>query len=298
MHPVARRLLAWYAQNKRDLTWRKTRDPYRIFISELMLQQTQVDRVLPKYKAFIRRFRTWKALADATTSDVINAWAGLGYNRRALYAREAAKHVVAYGVPFDGSYWLRLKGVGPYMAAALTEFVNGKRALVIDTNIRRVIGRVALERPYPVPLDDPRILNALERITPTSIAHRDFPQAAMDLANAICHSRVPECAHCPLRTECLASKKFLSGDVPVKRRTPKTERVHAEKRFPDRIYRGRILAWVRTHGPTKIDALGLAIDKTFDRIADLDWLHAMVGRLIKDGLLVRRRGDIISLPRS
>ena len=163
MHPVARRLLAWYALHKRDLPWRKTRDPYRIFVSELMLQQTQVDRVLPKYRAFIGRFRTWRSLADAKTSDLIHAWAGLGYNRRALYARDAAKHVIAYGVPVEETYWRRLKGVGPYMAAALTEFANGKRALVIDTNIRRVIGRVALGRPYPGPADDPRILRALER---------------------------------------------------------------------------------------------------------------------------------------
>lgn len=263
-----------------------------------MLQQTQVDRVIPKYRAWLKIFPTWKSLSTAKTSDLIHAWAGLGYNRRALYARDAARAVVASETPHNEKEWRKLKGVGPYVAAALTEFVNHRRAIVIDTNIRRVVGRIFLGKPFPSLTDDARIRSTLEKITPKDKRHRDLPQACMDFANAVCLPRTPKCAACPLQTRCKASTLFLSGR-PVQRPTKRvTERIHTEKKFPDRIYRGRILALVRTDGPTNISTLGYRVDQTFDRIADSDWLRAMVDRLIKDGLLVELRRNVIALPGS
>jgi A/G-specific adenine glycosylase len=298
MHDATRALLRWYRAHQRDLPWRTTRDPYHIFVSELMLQQTQVDRVIPKFQTFLKTFPSWTALANATTADLIHAWAGLGYNRRALYARAAAKHVVAHGVPTTEIEWRALKGVGPYMAAALTEFVNHTRALVIDTNIRRVVGRLMLGVPYPSPTDDKQILKALDTLTPEQKYHWDVPQAFMDLANAVCFSSTPNCSVCPLQKECRSATKFLSSRPPTKPKRISTERIHRDKPFPDRIYRGRLLTLVREHGHVQLSAVGMRIDANFDAIADRDWLRALASRLAKDGLLIIGRGDTLSLPNS
>ncbi len=302
MEAVTRRLLAWYDAHGRMLPWRRTRNPYRIFISELMLQQTQVDRVLPIFRAWLRRFPSWRSLANASTRDLIHAWAGLGYNRRALYAREAARDVIKRDVPKGVEAWRRLKGVGPYMASALAEFVDHQRAIVIDTNVRRVVGRLAGGIPDPTPNDDPRIGRALERITPIRRRHWDVPQAFMDLANAVCTPRTPDCAQCPLRADCQARKKFGDGLINMNRgkrkMTSKTERIHEGKSSPDRIYRGRILALIRTRGKRTISQIGHAVDENYDPISDLEWIRAMCTRLVKDGLLVQSTGDILSLPHS
>jgi A/G-specific adenine glycosylase len=296
--PRIQKLLGWYARNGRDLPWRKTRDAYRIFMSELMLQQTQVDRVISLYRAWLKTFPTWKTLANANTSELIHAWAGLGYNRRALFAREAARTVVEKGVPSDEEGWRQLKGVGPYMAAALTEFVNAKRAVVIDTNVRRVAGRLLLGEPYPTPAEDSKLRAALERVTPTSPRHRDLPQAFMDLGSLICKPDKPACAICPLRDLCKAAPLFLNGHAKKPKRKGPTERIHAEKKYPDRIYRGRILAYIRTHGPTSSQALGPQIDPSYDAIADLSWVQAMCERLISDGFLTQTRNGKLSLSTS
>jgi A/G-specific adenine glycosylase len=298
MDPSVKKLLAWYGRFRRDLPWRKTRDPYRIFVSELMLQQTQVERVVPKYRAWIRRFPTWKDLTRAKTTDLIRAWAGLGYNRRALYAREAALTVVERGVPTNEEEWRALKGVGPYMAAALAEFANHKRAIVLDTNVRRVAGRLFHGIPFPHADDDSNILRSLERTTPQTGAHWNLPQAFMDLATAVCFVRSPQCSVCPLRNDCKAAKLFLTGHAGTKPKRKVTERIHQEKRWPDRIYRGRILTWIMRRGPTKIVALGPKIDDSFDEITDSGWLRAMAGRLVKDGLLTLSYGGTLSLPKS
>ena len=302
MDPRVTPLLRWYRANRRDLPWRKTRDGYRIFMSELMLQQTQVDRVIPLYENWLKKFPSWSSLAEASTSDLLHNWAGLGYNRRALYAREAARQVVERGEPKTEEGWRSLKGVGPYMAAALSEFVNHKRAIVIDTNVRRVAGRLLLGLAYPALSDDKRITRALEKATPTSGAHWDVPQAFMDLANSTCHAKIPDCANCPLQKICKARPKFsntrLAETIKTKPRKQVTERMHAEKKFPDRIYRGRILALVRKEELVTLKTLGSRIDETFDPIADADWLRAMAQRLAKDGLIILRAGDTLSLPHS
>lgn len=295
---LIRRLLRWYRTHKRNLPWRRTRDAYRLFISELMLQQTQVDRVIPKYRDWLRRFPTWNAAANATSADLIRAWAGLGYNRRALYVRDAARVVTAHGVPRTEEAWRRLKGVGPYAAAALAMFVNRKPAVVIDTNIRRVAGRAFLGRPFPENRDDAGITRALRRSLPETGAFWDIPQAFMDLGSSVCTVRSPSCSICPLQGVCRSAPRF-SGTKPPKKITGKTrESRHLDKRHPDRIYRGRILSWIREHGPTGLHDIGPNIDPDYRKRADHAWLSAMVERLAKDGLLYRAPRDMLSLPNS
>lgn len=160
------KLLKWYDKHGRDLPWRKTRDPYCILVSELMLQQTQVPRVLVFYPRWLATFPDWHALASASNADVIKAWAGLGYNRRALMLRDIAKQVVEKGVPQSEEAWRELKGIGPYTSAALAAFSLHHRTMPVDTNIRRVLARVLLGKPFPDLKDDDVIRDAAETFLP------------------------------------------------------------------------------------------------------------------------------------
>lgn len=288
------KLTAWYARNKRDLPWRKTRDPYRIFVSEIMLQQTQVDRVIDFYKRWLKQFPSWTSLARAKTDALLRAWAGLGYNRRALQLREAARQVVAHGVPQTIDDWMELKGVGPYTAAAVVAIVQRERAIVIDTNVRRVAGRIFLGRTYPALSDDTDVAKALDRNLPKDAKYWEFPQILMDFGTAICTPKNPACGSCPLRTNCKAAKKFLSGNAGEKPRVALREKIHRDKKYPDRIYRGRILAAVRNAREKNISTIGRVIDPSFDAHKDDAWLRAMIHRLSRDGMITIR-GEKISL---
>jgi len=168
-------LLQWYAANGRDLPWRRTRDPYAILVSEVMLQQTQVERVIPRYRAWLERWPTAEALADASPADVIRAWQGLGYNRRGLNLHRAVRIVAERGWPDDLT---ELPGVGPYTAAAVACFAFGRDVLPVDTNVRRVQERTGYE------------------------FSADAGQALMDLGATICLARVPRCERCPLASKC------------------------------------------------------------------------------------------------
>lgn len=168
-------LLAWYAAAGRDLPWRRTRDPYSILVSEVMLQQTQVERVISRYLDWLERWPTAEALAGASTADVIRAWQGLGYNRRALALQRAAAQVAADGWPDDLT---RLPGVGPYTAAALRNFAFGEEVLPRDVNVERV-----------------------ERRTGQTFSGA-AAQALMDLGATICLARIPRCEACPLAEQC------------------------------------------------------------------------------------------------
>jgi A/G-specific adenine glycosylase len=168
-------LLDWFAVRGRDLPWRRTRDPYAILVSEVMLQQTQVDRVVPRYLEWLDRWPTVDALAAASPADVIRAWQGLGYNRRGLNLHRAARQVAKEGWPDDLT---ELPGVGPYTAAAVANFVSGRDVLPVDTNVRRVQERTG---------------------------HRFSSragQALMDLGATVCLARVPRCNVCPLADTC------------------------------------------------------------------------------------------------
>jgi len=283
---IATRLLRWYDKHGRDLPWRKTRDPYRILVSEIMLQQTQVSRGLIFYDRWLGQFPNWNKLASATNSQVIQAWAGLGYNRRALMLRDIARRIVENGVPSTEDGWRELKGIGPYTAAAISAFSLRQRTLPIDTNVRRVLGRLLFGTTYPQPTIDDRIRANADRVLPKRGRFYDVPQAIFDLATTHC-TKVPACATCPMRSVCPAAAKFLSGRVRVPKQMVKkaVESKHRDKRFPDRIYRGRILKFVRENGSAAIDEIGPVVDAGYDAEADRDWIIAMVGRMEKDGMV-------------
>jgi A/G-specific adenine glycosylase len=172
---VREALLRWYRANRRDLPWRRTRDPYAILVSEVMLQQTQVERVVPRYLAWLKRWPTVEALAAASPAEVIRDWQGLGYNRRALNLHRAAVHVAAEGWPDDLT---DLPGVGRYTADAVDCFAFGRDVLPVDTNVARVRERTGKQ------------------------FDAGCAEALMDLGATVCLARVPRCAACPLAGEC------------------------------------------------------------------------------------------------
>ncbi len=306
------RLLRWYDKHGRDLPWRKTRDPYRILVSEIMLQQTQVSRGLLFYDRWLGQFPDFETLAKASNADVIRAWAGLGYNRRAIMLRDSARQVgknpkfevrnpkkirkIQIQNTENEDLWRQLKGIGPYTAAAIAAFAFRERTIPIDTNIRRVLGRLLFALPYPQPGVDDKIRRNIDRVLPRLGRFYDVPQALFDLATLHC-TKVPDCSSCPMRTVCPASTKFLSGRVRVPKQMIKKpiETKHGDKKFPDRIYRGRILKLVRTNGTVLISTIGQEIDTTYNKKQDHVWVLAMLLRLEKDGL-ISRRGKTIQLP--
>ncbi len=284
------RLLQWYRRAGRVLPWRGTRDPYHLLVSEIMLQQTQVPRVLLFYSRWLKAFHTWARLAIASNAEVIHAWAGLGYNRRALILRDIARSVVAHGVPQDEGGWRALKGIGPYTAAALTVFSLHKHATPIDTNIRRVVSRLYLSTPFPDPAQDDALQEIMRTKLMTSRRFYDIPQALFDLATIYC-KKTPNCASCPLRPSCKAASLFLQGRVHIPHAMIKkaAETRHKNKPFPDRIYRGRILQHIRTHVRGVLPStLGPVVDPHFVRDQDEDWILRMVERLTHDQLITKK----------
>ncbi len=143
------KLLRWYDRYGRDLPWRRTRDPYRILVSEVMLQQTQVERVRSFYKQWLKAFPSWRTLAVASNAEVLRAWSGLGYNRRALMLRDVAQSVICDGEPSTEEGWRAIKGIGPYTAAAIMAFAYKRATVPIDTNVRRVGNRLWRGVAYP-----------------------------------------------------------------------------------------------------------------------------------------------------
>jgi A/G-specific adenine glycosylase len=208
MNALAKNLLGWYAVHGRAaLPWRSTRDPYKILVSEFMLQQTQVDRVLPKYASFIARFADIESLAAATTADVLREWKGLGYNSRAVRLQSIARTVCAqFGgtIPSEREQLLSLPGVGEYTAAALLAFSFERDALAADTNVRRVLHRALYGVEYPPSVSVRELDAAGRRLIPRTRGH-DWNSALMDLGSMICTARSPKCSMCPVRRSCRAA---------------------------------------------------------------------------------------------
>jgi len=199
-----RRLLAWYARRGRDLPWRRTRDPYRVLVSEVMLQQTQVARVIPKYREWLRRYPSLGALAAASTGEVREAWYPLGYNIRPLRLRAIARTVVRrHGgrLPRTREELLALKGIGAYTAGAVLSFAFGQDAAILDTNVRRVLRRIWMGERSRV--RDRALWELAARLLPRGRAY-DFNQALMDLGATICTARAPRCGACPLARMCVS----------------------------------------------------------------------------------------------
>jgi A/G-specific adenine glycosylase len=211
-----RRLLAWYARHGRDLPWRRTRVPYRVLVSEIMLQQTQVDRVIPKYRQFLRAYPTLRALAAADVDDVLRLWYPLGYNVRPVRLHAIARETVArYGgrLPADGEALRALPGIGRYTAGAVLSFAFGRDAAVLDTNVRRVLSRVFLgPRRFARLRGDRRLWALAEALVPRGRGY-DFNQALMDFGATWCTARRPRCTPCPMRRLCATFPTYASGSA-------------------------------------------------------------------------------------
>ena len=212
-----RRLIRWYGRHGRDLPWRHTRDPYRILVSEVMLQQTQVERVLDYYPRFLRRYPSLEALAESSELEVREAWEGLGYYARARNLHRTARQVTvehAGRLPDDPAAITRLPGIGRYTAGAVLSFAFGRDAAIVDTNAARVLTRVfALRRSRTHSRRQRQLWQLAEAVTPSGKADQ-FNQAIMDLGALICRARAPQCPRCPVRTCCRTAEE-KSGESSV-----------------------------------------------------------------------------------
>jgi A/G-specific adenine glycosylase len=202
-----RALLRWYDRNGRDLPWRRTDDPYHILVSEIMLQQTQVDRVLPKYLEWLGKYPSLEALAGAGEEAAVKTWYPLGYNIRPRRLHAIAREAVArFGgeLPSDEATLRSFKGIGPYTAGALMSFAFRKRAPILDTNVARVLFRVVVGRGEA---KSHRMRKHLWGVSALMVPHKrafDFNQAIMDFGAMVCVARKPRCLVCPMATMCRA----------------------------------------------------------------------------------------------
>jgi A/G-specific adenine glycosylase len=213
-----RRLRSWYRRNARDLPWRRTRDAYEVVVSELMLQQTQVSRVLEYYPAFLERFPTLADVARARPRRVMEAWEGLGYYARARNLHRLAREVTNDGrapdrtLPSDLAELRALPGIGPYTAGAVASFAYEKRAALVDTNVARVLRRAFAPRLAPKSVAGQKVLwRIAERLLPRSgAATWTHNQALMELGALVCTARLARCDLCPVRRQCATGR--ITGD--------------------------------------------------------------------------------------
>ena len=284
-------LLGWFAANARDLPWRRTRDPYAILVAEVMLQQTQVDRVIPYYERWLDQFPDVTALAGAPTADVITAWAGLGYNRRAVNLQRTARFVVEErgGVfPSDIADLLTLPGIGPYTSGAIAAFAFEQDAAFIDTNMRRVLHRVAFGPDVPNQLrHDREVIPVARQLLPPGRGW-EWNQALIEFGALQCTARRPACLVCPLRPECASYPAILGALASV----PKGSRKKAEAPFAgsNRYYRGRVIDALRVapSAGLALRELGGLVKPDFTD-ADLPWIDGVVAGLARDGLVRTER---------
>lgn len=228
---LTHRLLNWYADHARSLPWRRAPGtllpvdddwPYRVWLSEVMLQQTTVEAVRPYFAVFTKAWPNVAALAAAPDAEVMHAWAGLGYYARARNLLACARSVMANHAgqfPTTESGLRTLPGIGAYSAAAIAAFAFGQRAIVIDGNVERVVTRLA-DIHTPLPAARAEIAAALEALTPDGLAAADFAQALMDLARSLCTPRNPKCLACPLEPDCLSTDPQALPVKPPKRLRP------------------------------------------------------------------------------
>lgn len=258
--PLHDAVLEWYDRAGRDLPWRRTRDPYAILVSEVMAQQTQVARVVAYYERWLQRWPTPAALAAARPADVLAAWVGLGYNRRALRLRQAAAVVVRDGWPRTAAGLRSLPGVGTYTAAAVASFAFGEAIAAVDTNVRRVASRLRVDPPDLLP----------------SSRHTDWNQAMMELGAVFCTARAPRCDGCPAGRWC--PSRGAVADAPRALRA-------SGQRFEDsdRWARGRVVA-------------ALAAGEGLPHPIEPARLERVLAALERDGL-IERDGSWVGLPR-
>ncbi len=214
LRTFTRKLLAWYARHARDLPWRRTRDPYRVLVSEFMLQQTQVSRVAQFYPRFLARFSSLEALARAKPKAVREAWEGLGYYARARNLHQLARQVSGVGcqVPDTPEELMKLPGVGRYTAGAVACFAYEKPVPTVDTNVARVLERVFLgeQSAGSSSLRARKIWSLAVAIVPRNGKRAwKFNQALMELGALVCNARKPRCSECPVRTDCRTGRRTV-----------------------------------------------------------------------------------------
>jgi A/G-specific adenine glycosylase len=211
------KLIAWHGRaGRKDLPWQGTRDPYRIWLSEVMLQQTQVSAVIPYYERFLKRFPTVQALGAAEEEEVLELWSGLGYYARGRNLHAAARTIAKDGFPKDSSSIEKLPGVGRSTAAAIAAFAFGERAAILDGNVKRVLARYAGIAGFP---GDKKVEAKLWALAEQRLPAKNieiYTQALMDLGATVC-TRTPRCDACPVARTCVAKKKGLTGKIPAPR---------------------------------------------------------------------------------
>lgn len=221
------KLLHWYAIHKRDLPWRSTSDPYKIWISEVILQQTRISQGLPYYLRFVESYPTVKDLAMADEQDVLKLWQGLGYYSRARNMHKAAKQVLdmfngVFPCKFDAL--MQLQGVGPYTAAAVSSISSNEAVAAVDGNVQRVISRLfEIEDPVNESKGKKEIDRLANELLDSGNAS-DYNQAMMELGALICSPKSPKCLECPLQYSCLAFKKGRTAELPIKRKKVKVRK--------------------------------------------------------------------------
>lgn len=301
-------LLSWYKNSKRDLPWRKTADPYKILVSEVMLQQTQVDRVIPKYEAFLRAFPTAGDLAKAKTGDVIKLWSGLGYNRRAVKLQECARAVLEQyqGVfPESVDELKKLPGIGPYTAAAVMAFAFNKPEVVVDTNVRRVFFRIGIGEEKDSLHDG---IQALVAGSVSQMHSREYHNALMDFGATICTARAPKCESCIFQNNCVSTKRYTKLQMEdMVSRIFKTTQTKFEG--SNRYYRSLILKEVQKKRSVLIEELAAVLPSQARLSASpnapstnistinkpgyrREWAEDLVAQLKRDKLVVERNGRI------
>ncbi len=239
---IAARVLAFFREHRRDLPWRQTRDPYAIWVSEIMLQQTRVATATPYYERWMQRFPTVAALAEASVDDVLAAWSGLGYYRRARYLHRGAREVIArYGgrVPGSARELRSLPGVGRYTAGAIASMAFGERAPIVDGNVARVLARLfALDVDIKSAAGARVLWELAEALVPAE-APGEFNQGLMELGSLVCTPTSPRCGGCPLADRCRAKRQDLQADLP---RTPPRKRAEELPRHATSA------AWIEDRG--------------------------------------------------
>jgi len=257
---VAELLLRWYATAKRDLPWRRTRDPYRIWVSEIMLQQTRVAAVIPFYERFLERFPTVEALSEAPETDLLTRWAGLGYYSRARNLQRAAKEIVARG-GFPKSYEeiLALPGIGDYTASAVASIAFGEPHAVLDGNVARVVSRLTAERGNVHSTAIKKSIRDQAQAWLDSKHPGEFNQAMMELGATICLPRSPQCLICPVFSFCEARKLGIQDELPLKR--IRRETIFVNRSLVVIVERNRVLLTRAAGGfwelPEKIEGAGV-----------------------------------------
>ena len=278
------RVLDWAAAHRRDLPWRGTRDPWRVLVAEVMLQQTQADRVVPHYERFTAAYPDPAACAGAPLDEVLRAWTGLGYPRRARNLRRAAQIVVDdHGgrVPADLESLLALPGVGPYTARAVLAFAFGRDVAVVDTNTGRILARRAGERLTPA-----RAQACADEWVPSG-AGWEWNQGLLDLGAARCRPTTPECTGCPVRRTCAWARAGWPAPDPAERSAGVST---PQARFAGSVRqaRGRLVR-VLGEGPLPLDEVAGVLGWV-DRDVDVE---SVVDSLVADGLVHVRAGRLV-----